>query len=99
MIECLLFAMHCEALLPHFMGEETEAPTGAEAGPVPRSWQCALLPSSSEGEGQGPLGAEGRSVILQSDQQGAAEIWASSEAPGNWVFVALRASTSLHFAP
>lgn len=69
MIECLLFAMHCEALLPHFMGEETEAPTGAEAGPVPRSWQCALLPSSSEGEGQGPLGAEGRSRVTSRGQQ------------------------------
>ena len=46
--EGLLLAMHMrQALLPWFMGEETEASTAAEAGPVPQSWRGDLLPSAS----------------------------------------------------
>lgn len=84
-----------QALIPHFRGEGTETPTWTEAGPVPQRWQSALLAASSEGEGQGSLGAEGRHVILQHDQQREAEICGSQ----NLGLQGQRVSIFLHVAP
>lgn len=66
----LLFATHCEAGSPSLRAKKPRLPQD-RGRTCPSKLVSALLQASSGLEGQRPMGAEGRAVILQSSQQGA----------------------------